>query len=110
MAKDRRIPGRGFSLLALGYVIGVLTAPRSGKRTRSKIKNSKDRVSDIEKELKDLYSQTKTVLTKLSKDEPKLTENLKKLKNRLLLPRPRLRTCSLLFMATTMSMPTSIQP
>jgi gas vesicle protein len=80
MAKDRRIPGRSLSLVALGYALGLLTAPRSGKRTRSKIKNSKDPVSDIEKELKDLYSQTKKVLAKLAADEPKLNENLKKLK------------------------------
>ncbi len=79
MAKSHKHHSR-LGLIAVGYVLGLLTAPRSGKRTRTKIKNSKDLVADIEKDLKDIYSQTKEVLAKLAQEQPKLTEDLKKLK------------------------------
>lgn len=68
--------------MAVGYALGFLTAPRSGKRTRNKLKDSKDPVADIEKDLKDIYTDTKTALIKLTKDKPELTANLIKLKDK----------------------------
>lgn len=80
MAKSHKTHHSRLRLVAVGYVLGLLTAPRSGKRTRTKIKNSKDLVADIEKDLKDVYSQTKEVLAKLAQEDPRVTEDFKKLK------------------------------
>ncbi len=41
---------------AAGYVVGVLTAPNEGKKTRKKLKKSAERsMSDVEKQLKQLH-------------------------------------------------------
>lgn len=43
---------------AAGYIVGVLSAPRAGKKTRQDIKNSAGRnVSDLERQLKELHTE-----------------------------------------------------
>jgi gas vesicle protein len=82
MATARKIVRRSLGLFALGYGLGILTAPRSGKQTRGKIKkttnDSINSVTDIEKDLKKVYSQTKEILTNFSKENPTLNAKLKK--------------------------------
>lgn len=47
---------------AIGYLAGILTAPKSGKETREDIKNTANRViSEAEKELKKLHSELAAV-------------------------------------------------
>lgn len=49
---------------AVGYGIGVLTAPKSGKETRKDIKNAASKAkSEAEKKLKELHSELNTKLT-----------------------------------------------
>lgn len=46
-----------------GYVAGVLTAPKSGKETRSDIKNTANQAkTDAEKKLKEVHSELSKVL------------------------------------------------
>jgi gas vesicle protein len=43
---------------AAGYVVGILTAPAEGKKTRAQLKHTAESgVSDIEKQLKQLHSE-----------------------------------------------------
>lgn len=54
-----------FALVAgiVGFVAGILTAPKSGKETREDIKNTANRVvSEAEKQLKKLHSEMNIVL------------------------------------------------
>jgi len=74
-SKTKKIGG-GIGLALAGFVAGILSAPRSGKRTRDKLKNAAD-IKTIEKELKGVYEETKQDLSQLSKDYPKLTERLR---------------------------------
>ncbi|MEI9914387.1 MAG: YtxH domain-containing protein [Candidatus Saccharibacteria bacterium] len=39
MSKIRKVAAGGFGLLAVGYALGILTAPQSGKQTRKHIKD-----------------------------------------------------------------------
>ena len=75
----RRLIGSGILVAAAGYVAGILTAPRSGRRTRNKLKNGAD-IKVVEKELRDVYDETKKDLAKLSKEHPKLTAKLNDVK------------------------------
>jgi gas vesicle protein len=48
---------------AAGYVAGILTAPKSGKETRSDIKEKTAKsVAELEKQLKKLHTELTTVL------------------------------------------------
>jgi gas vesicle protein len=43
---------------AAGYVVGILSAPRAGKKTREDIKKSTDHsVNEVEKQLKELHTE-----------------------------------------------------
>lgn len=67
---------------AAGYLVGVLTAPQSGKKTRQDIqKAAKKGVSDAEKEAKKLADEL-TALTKTTKKKggKELTELVEKAK------------------------------
>lgn len=47
----------------VGYAIGILTAPKSGKETRQDIKEGASRIaSDLEKRLKKVHSELGTVI------------------------------------------------
>lgn len=67
---------------AVGYVVGILTAPQSGKKTRRDIqKTAKKGVNEAEKEVQKLHDE----LTSLTKDAKKkggkeLTDLVKKAK------------------------------
>jgi len=78
MSKLRKVAAGGFGILAVGYALGILTAPQSGKQTRKDIKDkATNSVSDLERDLKTIYSQTKATLDKLAKDNPKLSDKIK---------------------------------
>ncbi|HSX17603.1 MAG TPA: YtxH domain-containing protein [Patescibacteria group bacterium] len=48
---------------AAGYVAGILTAPKSGKETRTDIKNAAEQgLSEAEKQLKKLHTELNTVI------------------------------------------------
>lgn len=48
---------------AVGYITGILTAPKSGKETRKDIKNTALKVKiELEKKLKDVYSELNDAL------------------------------------------------
>lgn len=82
MAQLRKNVGRGLGLMFVGYAAGLLTAPRSGKQTRRRIKKeAKSSVNDMEKQLKVVYKDTKQYLDKLAEDSPKVTTKLKEAKS-----------------------------
>jgi gas vesicle protein len=54
-------------MAALGYVAGLLTAPKSGKETRDDIKNKAgDTIAAAEKELKKLHTELTDVIDEVS--------------------------------------------
>ncbi len=71
----------GAGLLAVGYSLGILTAPRSGSATRNKLAyQAKKTKIDVERELSSVYEQTKKSLKNLAKENPKLTSKVKAVK------------------------------
>lgn len=53
---------------AAGYVVGILSAPRSGKQTRKKLAKSASKArTDAEKELKKLYKEINAYIEKAEK-------------------------------------------
>ncbi len=78
----------------VGYIAGILTAPRSGKRTRRKISDSASKARvDGEKQLKQLHSELQSLVkegegrlkkskTKTDKEFKKQLENSKKTKQK----------------------------
>lgn len=64
---------------AAGYVAGVLTAPKSGKQTRSNIRDAADKgVAEAEKELKKLHTELTKVITDAKVTGVKLNGKAKK--------------------------------
>jgi gas vesicle protein len=54
-------------MAALGYVAGILTAPKSGKETRDDIKHkASDTIAAAEKELKKLHTELTDVIDEVS--------------------------------------------
>ena len=82
--------GSGLILAAAGFVAGILTAPRSGRRTRDKLKKAAD-LKPLENELKTIYEETKKDLEKLSKDHPKLSAKLDEAKKQALNSQERIQ-------------------
>jgi gas vesicle protein len=91
MSKTKKVVGSTLTLLAAGYVIGVLTAPRTGKDSRRLFRRKADNsVSDLEKQLKQMFNQTqdlikkinsnKSVGTKMKNSKDKLLKNQQKIK------------------------------
>lgn len=67
MAKTRKVVGNTVTLLAAGYVIGLLTAPRGGKTNKRLFRRKSDNtVSDLEKQLKQMFIQTQTLIKKIN--------------------------------------------
>jgi len=63
----------------VGYLAGLLTAPKSGKDTRKDIKNVSDRkIAEAEKELKKIYSELDQALEKTKQQGGKLSIKAKK--------------------------------
>jgi gas vesicle protein len=67
----------------VGYIAGILTAPRSGQRTRKKLSESASKARvDGEKQLKQLYSELQNLIkeseTKVKKSKIKVDEEFKK--------------------------------
>jgi len=64
---------------AVGYLAGILTAPKSGKQTRSDIKKTADKtVIEAEKELKKLHTELSKLIDEAKKGSTKLSSKAKK--------------------------------
>jgi gas vesicle protein len=80
MPKVRKSITKVIGLLTVGYVAGLLTAPRSGQRTRKRLQKSVN-IQQIEREFKSIYSENKDLLNKVSKI-PKFNSKFKEIENR----------------------------
>lgn len=68
MKKEGKIAIGAITAAAAGYVAGVLSAPRSGWRTRKKLAKSASKARiDGEKQLKKLYSELSSLLDEADK-------------------------------------------
>lgn len=66
MAQVRKVVGSTISLLVAGYVIGLLTAPRSGKNSRKLIKSRADKsIRELESQLKQMFAETQDLVKKI---------------------------------------------
>ncbi len=64
---------------AVGYVAGILTAPKSGKETRQDVKKTAVRVKkEAETKLKRLHSELTTLIATVNKETKKLGTKAKK--------------------------------
>lgn len=62
-----------------GYVVGVLTAPKSGKETRQDLKDAaQTRISELEKQLKKVHTELSAQLTKVKSRAENLKGKAKK--------------------------------
>lgn len=80
MAKDvgKKVAVGALIAGAVGYVAGVLTAPKSGKDTRKDIKNAAVKAkTEAEKKLKELHSELNSKLTLAKKKGANLTGKAK---------------------------------
>lgn len=92
MRKEGKLAIGAAVVAGIGYVAGVLTAPRSGWRTRRKLANSASKARvDGEKQLKQLHSDLQGLIkegdakiknSKASKELKKQLENSKKTKQK----------------------------
>lgn len=92
MRKEGKLAIGAAVVAGIGYVAGVLTAPRSGWRTRRKLANSASKARvDSEKQLKQLHSDLRDLIkegdakiknSKASKELKKQLENSKKTKQK----------------------------
>ncbi|HET7673007.1 MAG TPA: YtxH domain-containing protein [Candidatus Saccharimonadales bacterium] len=75
MKKDRKWALGAASAAGIGYLIGILSAPRSGWRTRKKLAKSANKAKiDGEKQLKKLYSELNVLLSDADKKLKKKKE------------------------------------
>lgn len=64
---------------AIGYLAGILTAPKSGKETRQDIKNTATKAKiEVEKKLKTLYAELSDVLAAAKKRAAEGNEKVRK--------------------------------
>lgn len=69
----------GVIAAAAGFVAGVLTAPKSGKETRTELKKAADRsVAQAERELKKLHTELDTTIEDTKNNGSKLSAKAKK--------------------------------
>lgn len=63
MKKDAKFATGAAIAAGVGYVVGILTAPKSGKETRKQIKNEAQTVKvEAEKKLKDVHGEINHVI------------------------------------------------
>ena len=75
----KRIAIGGTIAAAAGYVAGLLTAPKSGKQTRSDIKAAADRsLAEAEKDLKGLHTELDKVIAEAKLRGDKLSGKAQK--------------------------------
>lgn len=82
MKKSGKMALTAAAAAGVGYVSGLLSAPRSGKRTRSKIAKSASKTkTDAEKQLKKLHSELNETIKdaekQLTKAKSKANDELK---------------------------------
>jgi gas vesicle protein len=64
---------------AAGYLAGVLSAPKEGKKTRKELKKSADRsMAEVEKQLKELHTELADMLTDTKKQGDKISGSTQK--------------------------------
>jgi gas vesicle protein len=64
---------------AAGFITGILTAPKSGKRTRADLKSAADQgYAKAEKELKNLTAELSNVITQAKETGTKFSEKAQK--------------------------------
>jgi gas vesicle protein len=81
VVERKKIVGGTLVALAAGYMVGILTAPRSGKKTRKQLKKTADHsIADLEKQLKNLHKQGQSLIDKFNKQNPKVSAKLKDVK------------------------------
>lgn len=62
-----------------GYVVGVLTAPKSGRETRKDIKRTASKAkTEAEKKIKELHSDLKELIEKVNKKKTKASAKVQK--------------------------------
>lgn len=83
MKKESKFALGAMFAAGIGYAVGILSAPRSGKRTRIKLAKSANKAKiDSEKQLKKLYAELSTLVSdadkKLKKTKKDAQASLKK--------------------------------
>lgn len=77
--RSRRLVRGTFFALAIGYIAGVLTAPKSGKETRQDIKDTATRnIGEAEKILKKKHTELSQLINDVSKRADSLKGRAKK--------------------------------
>ena len=82
--KQRRSTVKGLALggaiaAAIGYIAGILTAPKSGKETRADIKETANRsFSEAEKDLKKLHTELDKVIKEARAKSTKVSARTQK--------------------------------
>jgi len=62
-----------------GYIVGILTAPKSGKETRKDIKDAaQSKITELEKRLKKIHTELSAQITKVKKQAATLKGKAKK--------------------------------
>lgn len=75
----KKIALAGTLAAVAGYVVGVLTAPKSGRETRKDLKNAADKgYLEAEKELKKLNTELSNVVAEAKKSSSKLSAKAQK--------------------------------
>lgn len=74
----KRLAAGTMMALAVGYVAGILTAPKSGKETRQDIKDTANKaINEAEKRLKTLHTELTVLLGQAKAKADKLSGNAK---------------------------------
>jgi gas vesicle protein len=64
---------------AAGYVVGTLTAPREGKKTRKKLQKTADKsMADVEKQLKELHRELGNLMNDAKGNGSELSDRMQK--------------------------------
>jgi gas vesicle protein len=78
MAYKKKIIGGAVIGIAAGYLVGLLTAPTSGKRSRKRIKKAANQsMGQFEKQLKSIFRDSQELIVKVKKAHPKIDDKLK---------------------------------
>lgn len=75
----KKIAIGGVVVATIGYIAGILTAPKSGKETREDIKKATDKsIAQVEKELKKLHTDLDKILSQVKDSGDKMGDVAKR--------------------------------